>query len=194
VESLCVDLCLGLCEKFAVVFPKNGHVRGDGFKPSTMETVCEFTCELVESVEVTVELVQTVGRPDEAAVTEPFEYPINGVTVVISPCSEVRDGSRLIEIIEDLEGLPRQQFREVDVGVLPDEILVDFYSPGIRGNDSLPTAVPFRVEQPFFDEVRHGTREIALAVVELRCKLGDCVAAFDDGEDFKFDTPEHSVT
>jgi hypothetical protein len=159
-----------------------------------MEMVCEFACEVVESVEVTVELILTVGRTDEATVAEPLEHPIDGVAVVVAPGSEVSDSSRLVEMIEHFEALPRQQLRKLDVWILSNEVLIQFDGSGIRGNDSLPTAVPFRVEQAFLGEVGHGTREIALAVVELRRELGDRIATLDSSEDLEFDPPEHRVT
>ena len=80
------------------------------------------------------------------------------------------------------------------MGVLADEVLVAFDGASIRRNDSFSPAVAFRVDDPLFDEVGDGTREVALAVVELRRELGDRVAAVDRGEDLEFDAPEHDVT
>ena len=39
-------------------------LRGNGFEAMAMEMLCEFTGELVEAVEVGVELVAAVVRPD----------------------------------------------------------------------------------------------------------------------------------
>jgi len=102
-----------------------------------MKMVCKFTSELVELGEVPVGLVVTVGRPDEAAVAESVENSVNGIAVVIAPGSEVGDGSRLVELIEDFESFARQQLREVDVGVLLNEVLVNFDRPSVREDDSV---------------------------------------------------------
>ena len=80
------------------------------------------------------------------------------------------------------------------MGVLADEILIAFDGASIRRDDSFLSPVAFRVDEPLLDEVGDGTREIALAVVELRREFGDRVAAVDRGEDLEFDAPEHSVT
>jgi hypothetical protein len=80
------------------------------------------------------------------------------------------------------------------MGVLADKILVAFDGTSIRRDDSFSAAVAFRVDEPFLNEVADGTREVALAVVELRRDLGDRVAAVDRGEDLEFDAPEHGVT
>jgi len=80
------------------------------------------------------------------------------------------------------------------VGVLADEVLVEFDGASIRRDDSFSPAVAFRVDESLLDEVTDGTREVALAVVELRRELGDRVAGVDRGEDLEFDTPVHSVT
>jgi hypothetical protein len=194
VEHIGIDLRLGLCEKFIEAFPENRTVWGDGFEPLPMKMTDKFTSELVESVEVTVELIMTVVRSHEATVAESLEHPIDGVAIVIGPSRKVCDGSRLIEVIEHLECLPRQQVREVDMRVLPDEVLIHFDGPCVRGNDSLPAAVSMRVEQSFFDEVCYATREIALAVVELRCEFDNRIATFDDCEDLEFDASQHDIT
>jgi hypothetical protein len=80
------------------------------------------------------------------------------------------------------------------VGVLADEVLIEFDGASIRRDDSFSAAIAFRVDEPLLDEVGDGTGEVALAVVELRRELGDRVAAFDGGEKLKFDAPEHGVT
>ena len=73
VVRLCVDLRLGLGEEFVVVLPENRALRGDGFEAVAMQMVCEFTGELVEAVEVGVELVAAVVRPNETTVAESLE-------------------------------------------------------------------------------------------------------------------------
>jgi hypothetical protein len=80
------------------------------------------------------------------------------------------------------------------VGVLADEVLVEFDGTSLRWDYSFSAAVAFRVDESLFDEITDGTREIALAVVELRRELGDSVAAVDRDEDLEFDAPEHGVT
>ena len=80
------------------------------------------------------------------------------------------------------------------MGVLADEVPIEFDGTSIRRDDSFSPAVAFRVDESLLDEVGDGTREVALAVVELRREFGDRVAAVDRGEDLEFDTPEHGVT
>ena len=80
------------------------------------------------------------------------------------------------------------------MGVLADEVLIEFYSASIRRDDSFSPTVAFRVDEPLLDEVGDGTGEVTLAVVEFRRELGDRVAAVDRGEDLEFDAPEHGVT
>jgi len=80
------------------------------------------------------------------------------------------------------------------VGVLADEVLIEFDGASIRRDDPFSAAVAFRVDEPLVDEVSDGTREVALAVVELHRELGDRVATVDCGEDLKFNTSEHGVT
>jgi hypothetical protein len=159
-----------------------------------MQMVCEFTSELVEAVEIGVEVIAGVVRADETAVAKSLEDAVDRVAVVVAPVSEFGDRPRLVEVVEYLQGFSGQQLGEIDMGVLSDEILVDFDCPGVRGNDPFSAAVAFRVDEPLLDEVSDSTREIALAVVEFRREFGDRVAAFDGGEDLKFDTPEHVVT
>ncbi len=156
--------------------------------------VCEFTGELVEAVEVSVELIAAVGRPDKPTVAKPLEDAVDRVAVIVAPVGDLGDGSRLVEVVQHLECLAGQQFGEVDVGVLADEVLVEFDGASIRRDDSFSAAVAFRVDESLFHEVADGTREVALAVVELRREFGDRVAAVDRGEDLEFDTPEHGVT
>ena len=156
--------------------------------------VCEFTGELVEAVEVGVELVVAVGRPDEPTVAKPLEDAVDRVAVVVAPVGDLGDGSRLVEVVQHLECLPGQQLGELDVGVLADEVPIEFDGASIRRDDSFSPAIAFRVDEPLLDEVGDGTREVALAVVELRREFGDRVAAVDRGEDLEFDTPEHGVT
>jgi hypothetical protein len=156
--------------------------------------VCKFTSELVEAVEVGVEVIVAVVRPDETTVAKPLEDAVDRVAVVVAPVGDVGDSSRLVEIVEYLESLPGQQLGELDMGVLADEVLIDFDCPGVRGNNPLSASVAFRVDEPLLDEVADGTGEVVLAVIELRRELGDRVAAFDDGEDLEFDAPEYDVT
>jgi len=80
------------------------------------------------------------------------------------------------------------------VGVLADEVLVEFDGASIRRDESFSPPVAFRVDESLFNKIGDGTREIALTVVELRRELGDRVAPVDRGEDFEFDAPEHGVT
>jgi len=80
------------------------------------------------------------------------------------------------------------------MGVLADEVLVEFDGASIRRDDSFSPAVAFRVDESLFGEVTDGTGKVALAVIELRREFGDRVAAVDRGEDLEFDAPEHGVT
>jgi len=190
----CIDFCLSLGKKFIISSPENRPTGGNRFETLTVEMVCEFACERVEPVEVTVELVLTLGRADESLVAEPLEHPVDRVAVVVALVGDLGDGSRLVKIVEHLESLAGQQLGEVDVGVLADEILIEFDGTSIRRDDTFSAAITFRVDEPLLDEVGDGTGEVALAVVELRRELGDRVAAVDRGEDLEFDTPEHGVT
>ena len=194
VERLRIDLRLGLREEFVVVLPENRALRGDGFEALAMQMVCEFPGELVEAVEVGIEFVVAVDGPDEPPVAKPLEDAVDRVTVVIALVGDLGDGSRLVEVVQRLECLAGQQLGELDVGVLADEVLVAFNGTSVRRGDSFSAAVAFRVDEPFLNEVADGTREVALAVVELRRELGDRVAAVDRGEDLEFDAPESSVT
>jgi len=148
VERLRIDLRFGLGEEFVVVLPENRALRGNGFEAVTVQMVCDFTGKLVEAVEVGVELVVAVGRPDETTVTKPLEDTVDRVAVVVAPVSDLGDSSRLVEVVQHLERLPGQQFGEVDVGVLADEVLVAFDGASIRRNDSFSPAVAFRVDDP----------------------------------------------
>jgi len=97
VERLRVDLRLGLGEEFIVVLPENRALRGDGFEAVTMQMVCEFTGKLVDAVEIGVELVAAVGRPDEPTVAKPLEDAVDRVAVVVAPVGDpetVRGWSR----------------------------------------------------------------------------------------------------
>jgi hypothetical protein len=156
--------------------------------------VCEFPGELVEAVEVGVEVIAAVGRPDEPTVAKPFEDAVDRVAVVVALVGDLRDGSWLVEVVQYFECLAGQQLGEVDVGVLADEVLIEFDGASIRRDDSFSTAIAFRVDEPLLDEVADGTREVTLAVVELRREFGDRVAAVNRGENLEFDAPEHSVT
>ena len=80
------------------------------------------------------------------------------------------------------------------MGVLTNEVLVEFDGTSVRRDDSFSPPVAFRVDEPLLDEVGDSTREVTLAVVELRRELRDRVAAVDRGEDLEFDAPEHGVT
>ncbi len=73
VERLCVGLRLGLGEEFVVVLPENRALRGDGFEAVAMQMVCEFTCDRMEVVEVGVELVVAVVRPDDPTVASTLQ-------------------------------------------------------------------------------------------------------------------------
>jgi len=126
-----------------------------------MEMMCEFTGERVESVEVGVEVIVTVVRPDEAAVADSLEDTVDRIAVVVAPVGHLGDSSRLVEIVEHLNGLPGQQLGELDVGVLADEVLIEFDGASIRRDDPFSAAVAFRVDEPLVDEVSDGTREVA---------------------------------
>jgi len=89
-----------------------------------MQIVCKFTGELVEAVEVGVELVVAVGRPDRTTITKPLEDAVDRVAVVVAPVGDLGDGSRLVEV--HLECLAGQQLGELDVGVLADEVPIEF--------------------------------------------------------------------
>jgi hypothetical protein len=156
--------------------------------------VCEFTGELVEAVEVGVEVIAAVVRPDETTVAESLEDTVDRIAVVVAPVGNLGDGSRLVKIVEHLESLAGQQLGELDVGVLADEILIAFDGTSIRRDDTFSAAITFPVNEPLLDEVGDGTREVALAVVEFHRELGDRVAAVDRSEDLEFDAPEHGVT
>jgi hypothetical protein len=193
-ESSFVDLHLSLGKKFVVVLPKNCPLRGDGFEPVAMQMVYEFTRELVETVKVGVEPIVAIGCPDETPVSKPPEDSVYRVPVVIAELGDLADGSRLVEIVEDFKGLSSQQLRELNVGVLADEILVDLNSASVRWDDPFLPAISFRVDEALLSQVADGTREVALAVVEFSCEVGDRVAAVDRGEDVEFDTTEHCIT
>jgi len=45
------------------------------------------------------------------------------------------------------------------VGVLADEVLIEFDGASIRRDDPFSAAVAFRVDEPLVDEVSDGTRE-----------------------------------
>jgi len=62
-----------------------------------MQMVCEFTGKLVDAVEIGVELVAAVGRPDEPTVAKPLEDAVDRVAVVVAPVGDpetVRGWSR----------------------------------------------------------------------------------------------------
>ena len=80
------------------------------------------------------------------------------------------------------------------MGVSANETVVYLDRPGIRGDDSFPAAVAFRVDQALLSEVRNGTREVTLAVAKLRGELRDRVATFDSSEYLEFDLSQHVVT
>jgi hypothetical protein len=194
VEPVCVDLRLGLGEEFVVVLPENRALRGDGFEALAMQMVCEFTGELVEAVEVGVEVIAAVVRPDETTVAESLEDTVDRIAVVVASAGDLGDGSRLIEIVEYLEGLAGQQIGELDVGVLADDVLIAFDGASIQRNDAFSPPVAFRVDESLCDEPAEGTREVTFIVVDLTREVGDRIAGVDCGEDLEFDTAEHSVT
>ena len=103
VEPLCVDFRLGLREEFVVVLPENRPLRGDGFEALAMQLVCEFTGELVEAVEVGVELVVAVGRPDEPTVAKMLADAVDRVAVVVASVGDPGDRLRLVEVVQYLE-------------------------------------------------------------------------------------------
>jgi proteasome assembly chaperone (PAC2) family protein len=117
-----------------------------------MEMMDEFTGELVEAVEVTVEVIAAVVRPDETTVTKPLENPVDRIAVVVAPVGDLGDSLGLVEIVEHLEGLAGQQLGEIDVGVLADEVLIAFDGASIRRGDSFSAAIAFRVDEPQLDE------------------------------------------
>jgi len=126
VERLRIDLRFGLGEEFIVVLPENRALQGDGFEAVTMQMVCEFTGKLVDAVEIGVELVAAVSRPDETTVAKPLEDAVDRVAVVVAPVGDLGDGSRLVEVVQHLERLSGQQFRGTRCG-----------SAGGRGPDSV---------------------------------------------------------
>jgi len=85
----------------------------------------------VEPVEVGVEFIAAVDRPDETAVAKPFEDAVDRVTVVVTSVGDLGDGSRLVKVVQHLECLAGQQLGEVDVGVLTDEVLIEFNGASI---------------------------------------------------------------
>ena len=194
VERLRVDFRFSLGEEFIVVLPENRAFRGDGFETLAMQMVCEFPGELVEAVEIGVELVVAAGRPDETTITKPLEDMVDRVAVVVAPVGDLGDGSWLVEGVQHLECFSGQQLRELDVGVLADEVPIAFDGASIRRDDAFSTAIAFRVDESLLDEVADGTGEVALAMVELRREVGDRVAAVDRGGDLEFDVPEYGVT
>jgi hypothetical protein len=153
VERLRVELRLSLGQEFVVVLPENRALRGDGFQALAMQMVCEFPGELVEPVEVGVELVAAVGRPDEPTVAKPLEDAVDRVSVVVAPVGDLGDGSRLVEVVQHLERLAGQQLGVIDVGVLADEVLVAFDGASLRRDDSFSPAIAFLVDESLFDEV-----------------------------------------
>lgn len=50
-----------------MIHPENCSVRRDRFEALSVEMVGHLACELVESIEVTVEVIATVVRADETA-------------------------------------------------------------------------------------------------------------------------------
>jgi hypothetical protein len=148
----------------------------------------------MEAIEIGVELVVPIDGSDKTPIPKPLEDAVDRVAVVVASGGNLGDGSRLVEIVEHLKGLSSHQLRELNVGVLADEILVEFDGPSIRRNDSFSPAVAFRVDESLLNEVADGSGEVTLAVVELRRELGDRVAAVNRGENLKFDLTEHSVT
>jgi len=94
VERLRVELRFGLGEEFVVVLPENRALRGDGFEAVAAMMVWEFPGELVEAVEIGVEVIAAVGRPDETTVTKPLEDAVDRVAVVVAPVGDLGDGSR----------------------------------------------------------------------------------------------------
>lgn len=148
----------------------------------------------MKAVELSVEAVVPVVRTDKPTILEVFQDTFDGISVVIASLNQLGDGTRLVKIVEHLKTLPGQQLGEVNMRVLEDESLVDLNSAGVRRNNPLPAAVAFLVDQPLLGEVRNCARDVALAMVELGRNVGDRVAAFDGGEDPKFDASEHAIT
>jgi hypothetical protein len=62
----------------------------------------------VEAVEVGVEVIAAVGRPDKPAVAKPLEDAVDRVAVIVAPVGDLGDGSRLVEVVQHLECLPGQ--------------------------------------------------------------------------------------
>jgi len=148
----------------------------------------------MEAIEIGVELVVTIDGSDEAPIPKPLEDAVDRVAVVVASGGNLGDSSGLIEIVEHLKGLSSHQLRELNVGVLADEILVEFDGTSIRRNDLFSATVAFRVDESLLNEVADGSGEVTLSVVELRRELGDRVAAVNSGENLKFDAAEHGVT
>jgi len=131
----------------------------------------------VEAVEIGVEVIAAVGRPDETTVTKPLEDAVDRVAVVVAPVGDLGDGSRLVEVVQHLECLAGQQLGELDVGVLADEVPIEFDGASIRRDDPFSTAIAFRVDEPLLDEVANGTGEVtrcgrASSRVRRSCRRG----------------------
>ena len=145
-------------------------------------------------VEITIKLIAPAVRPDETAVAKPLENTVDSVAIVVIPVGDLCNGTRLIKIIQHLEGFPGQQLGKLDMGVLTDEGLIDVDDSGVRENDPLSATVAFRIHETVLAKIPNGTGEIAWSQQEFRRELGDRVAALDGRENFKFDTAYHNVT
>jgi len=141
VEPLGVDLRLGLREEVVVTLPENLPLWSDGFEALAILMVCEFTGELVEAVEVGVEVIAGVVRPDETTVAESLYDTVDRIVVIVVSVGDLGDGSRPVEIVEHLEGLAGRQPGELGVRVLADEVLVTFAGASIQRHDAFSPPV-----------------------------------------------------
>jgi hypothetical protein len=101
-EFVGVDTRLGLCEELVVVLPEDRPVRSDRLETLAVTMVDQLASELVERVEVTVETVSAVGRPDEPTTSEALEYSIDRVAVVVGRLGNLRDCPWAVEVVQHL--------------------------------------------------------------------------------------------
>jgi len=103
VERIDVDYGLGLSEEVVVGFPENCPPRSNDFETLPMEMMSEFTYEFVQLVEITIELIAPVVRPDETAVAKPLENTVDSVAIVVTPVGDLGNSTRLVEIVQHPE-------------------------------------------------------------------------------------------
>ena len=74
---------------------------------------------------------------------------IDRIAIVVAPVGDLGDSSRLVEVVQQFKCLAGQQFGEVDVGVLADEVLIEFDGASIRRDDSFRRPSRFVLTSPF---------------------------------------------